>query len=224
MRSADTSDPKHDGTLEFVLLRSEELQERLLELLSEADFDDCPRSLACYSMGSVAIEHAASLRYLMTLTLPNSAAGLLRLQFEALTRAMWLLYAASDASVEKLAAPLSPESERAAKNLPSAREMIDDIGRCVPECAPAAAHLMLVRFKDMSWHAMNSFVHGGIHPLRRHAEGFPVDLATTIVRNSNGLLTMTGMALAVLTGDQRITESMSRIQPEFADCLPDLLK
>jgi len=102
--------------------------------------------------------------------------------------------------------------------------MIEQIGKRVGTSAPAAAHQMLVQFKGVSWHAMNSFVHGGIHPLRRHAEGFPVALALQVLRNSNGLLTMTGMALAVLTGDEAITKPMSRIQPEFADCLPELLK
>jgi hypothetical protein len=148
----------------------------------------------------------------------------MRLQFEALTRAMWLQYAASDLAIEKLSAPLTIESEKAAKNLPSASEMIEEIGKRAGISVPAAAHQMLANFKNVSWHAMNSFVHGGIHPLRRQAEGFPVHLALQVLRNSNGLLTMTGMAMAVLTMDEAVTKPMSKIQPEFADCLPDLLK
>lgn len=70
---------------------------------------------------------------------------------------------------------------------------------------------------------MNSFVHGGIHPLRRSAEGFPVHLVLQVLRNTNALATMTGMALAILTGDEAIAKPMGKIQPEFADCLPDLL-
>jgi hypothetical protein len=35
---------------------------------------------------------------------------------------------------------------------------------------------------------------------------------------------MTGMTMAVLTGDEAIVKPMSKIQPAFADCLPDLLK
>lgn len=89
---------------------------------------------------------------------------------------------------------------------------------------PAAAHQMLAHFKDVSWHSLNSFVHGGIHPLRRQSEGFPVHLALQILRNSNGLLTMTAMALAVLTWDEAVAKPMRKIQPAFADCLPDLLK
>lgn len=137
---------------------------------------------------------------------------------------MWLQYAASDLAIGKLTALLTPESELAAKNLPSASEMIDQIGKRVGPSVPAAAHQILAHFKDVSWHAMNSFVHGGIHPLRRQSEGFPVHLALQILRSSNDLLTITGMALAVLTWDEAIAKSMSKIQPEFADCLPDLLK
>ena len=83
---------------------------------------------------------------------------------------------------------------------------------------------MLVRFKDVSWHAMNSFVYGGIHSLRRQTEGFPVPLALQILCSSNGLSTMTAMTLAILTGDEAITKPMSQIQREFADCLPELVK
>lgn len=213
-----------ENPFEVLLRRSDELHEALLHLLDGAEFDPSPRGEAAFGMCSVALEHGLSLRALMAMGLPTSAVGLMRLQFEALARAMWLQYAASDLAIEKLTAPLTPESELAAKNLPSASEMIDQIGKRVGPSVPAAAHQMLAHFKDVSWHAMNSFVHGGIHPLRRQAEGFPNHLALQILRNSNGLLTMTGMALAVLTGDEAVAKPMSKIQPAFADCLPELLK
>lgn len=207
-----------------MLRRSDELHEALLRYLDNAEFDSSPKAKVSFGMCSVALEHATSLRALMAMGLATSATGLIRLQFEALTRGMWLLYAASDAAISKLVAPLTIESEHAAKNLPSASEMIEQIGKCVGTSAPAAAHQMLLRFKDVSWHAMNSFVHGGIHPLRRQAEGFPIPLALQILCNSNGLSTMTAMTLAILTGDEAITKPMSRIQREFADCLPELVK
>ncbi|NUZ07891.1 hypothetical protein HQN59_19175 [Schlegelella sp. ID0723] len=207
-----------------MLRRSDELQESLSALLEHAGFDDSPRGEAAVSMCLVALEHAAGLRALMALGLGTSAVSLMRLQFEALTRAMWLIYAASDQAIAKLLAPLTPDSERAAKSLPSVSEMIEQMGRRVGRGVPSAAHEMLVQFKDVSWHAMNSFVHGGIHPLRRSADGFPVDLALQVLRNANGLTTMTGMALAILTGDEAVSKPMSKIQPEFADCLPELRK
>jgi hypothetical protein len=213
-----------DDPLDAVLRRSDELHEALLRLFDGAEFDSSPRAAAAVGMCSIGLEHGLGLRALMALRLPTAAVGLMRLQFEALTRAMWLQYAASELVIDKLSKPLTPESEQAAKNLDSASEMIEAIGKRVGLNVPAAAHQMLVHFKDVSWVALNSFVHGGIHPLRRQHEGFPVHLALQIVRNSNGLLTMTAMALALLTGDEAVTKPMSRIQPAFKDCLPDLLR
>lgn len=210
--------------LEHMLQRSDALHERLDALLGDAEFDGSPRGEATLGMCLVAMEHAIALRALMALRLPTSAVSLMRLQFEALTRAMWLLYAASEAAIDKLMDPLTPASEQAAKNLPGASEMIDLIGKRVGQGVPPAAHQMLSHFKDVSWHAMNSFVHGGIHPLRRSADGFPVHLALQVLRNSNGLTIMTGMTMAVLTGDEAVVKPMSKIQPAFADCLPDLLR
>lgn len=213
-----------DDPLEQMLQRSDALHARLDALLGDAEFDGSPRGEAALGMCMVAMEHAIALRTLMALRLPTSAVSLMRLQFEALTRAMWLLYAASDTAIDKLLAPLTLQSEQAAKNLPGASEMIEQIGRRAGQGVPPAAHQMLSHFKDVSWHAMNSFVHGGIHPLRRNAEGFPVHLALQVLRNSNGLSTMTGMTMAVLTGDEAVAKPLSKIQPAFADCLPALLK
>lgn len=217
-------DQNYPDPLEQMLLRSDALHERLNELLDESAFDGSARGEAALGMCLVAMEHGTALRALMALGLPASAVSLMRLQFEALTRSMWLIYAASDAAIEKLSAPLTLEAEQAAKNLPSAKEMIEQIGKRVGQGVPAAAHGMLTQFKDVSWNAMNSFVHGGIHPLRRSADGFPVHLALQVLRNSNGLSTMTGMTMTILTGDEAIATPMSKIQPAFADCLPDLLK
>lgn len=213
-----------DGALERMLMRSDELATVLSSILEDAAFDGSPRGEVAWGMCIVALEHGAALRALMALGLGTSSVSLMRLQFEALTRAMWLIYAASDQAIDTLQAPLTVENEQAAKRLPGAGEMIDQIGRRVGDRAPAAAHQMLVRFKDVSWHAMNSFVHGGIHPLRRSSEGFPVPLALQVLRNSNGLTTMIGMTLALLTGEEAVIRRMSKIQPAFADCLPDLLR
>ena len=210
--------------LERILGRSNELQEALMSPLSDAAFDASPRAEASLGLCAVAMEHAMGVRVLMAGGLATSAVGMMRLQFEALTRSMWLLYAANEAAISKMLAPLSPESEHSAKSLPSLSEMIEAIGKRVGMQAPAVAYQQLMHFKDVSWHAMNSYVHGGIHPLRRSADGFPVALASNILRNSNGLMTMTGMVLAVLTGDEAVTKPMSRIQADFADCLPELLR
>jgi hypothetical protein len=120
-------------------------------------------------------------------------------------------------------APLSSESEQAAKSLPTANAMIDDIGKVAGTSAPTRAHQMLVHFRDVQMKALNSFVHAGIHPLRRYAEGYPMQLILQVLESSNALTTMAGMTLAILTLDEAVTLPMSRIQREFEDCLPTLL-
>ncbi|MGD3726020.1 hypothetical protein QT597_11695 [Xanthomonas citri pv. citri] len=207
------------------LARSDQMHERILELLGKEGFHGAPRSQVATGMCFVAMEHAQGLRSLIALALANSAVGLMRIQFEALMRAAWLLYAAPEATIVKLLSPLTLDSEKAAKNLPGVNEMLEGLRKSIGgpgEGIPASAYEMLAHFKDVTWSAMNSFVHGGIHPLRRFEEGFPLPLALQILRNSNGLVTMTGMLLAVLTGNSLIASAMSRIQPDFSDCLPDL--
>ncbi len=206
-----------------ILSRSDELHETVLARLDEAAFDLSPRGQSSLGMCSVSLEHWLSLRILISSGCPTSAVSLMRLQFEALTRAMWLLYAANESEIAKLTAELTMDSEQAAKNLPAVNAMIDDIGKRVGSSAPAAAHQMLAHFKDVQLKALNSFVHGGIHSLRRHSDGFPLPLILQIVRSSNGLSTMTAMTLAILSADVPIAKTMSRIQRDFADCLPPLV-
>ena len=40
---------------------------------------------------------------------------------------------------------------------------------------------MLTRFKDVQLKALNSFVHGGIHSLRRHGDGTPLTAVLVIL-------------------------------------------
>ncbi|MGW8274756.1 DUF6988 family protein [Xanthomonas axonopodis] len=208
-----------------MLARSQQMHGHILELLSGVGFHGAPRSRVAAGMCMVALEHAEGLRSLIALALANSAVGLLRIQFEALLRAAWLLYAAPEPTIAKLLLSLTLDSEKAAKNLPGVSEMLEALrkGTGNPgEGMPTGAYEMFAHFKDVTWSAMNSFVHGGIHPLRRLEEGFPLPLALQTLRNSNGLVTMTGMLLAVLTGSSLIASVMSRVQPDFSDCLPDL--
>ena len=105
--------------LEVMLRRSDELHEALLHLLDGAEFDPSPRGEAAFSMCSVALEHGLSLRALMAMGLATSAVGLMRLQFEALTRAMWLQYAANDLAIVIFTDPAT--TEMVASSTPASR-------------------------------------------------------------------------------------------------------
>ncbi|WP_437438175.1 DUF6988 family protein [Microbulbifer thermotolerans] len=58
-------------------------------------------------MCSIAFEHAESAKMLISGGNLTSATGLVRLQYEALVRAMWLLYGAPDSAVSKLTSELT---------------------------------------------------------------------------------------------------------------------
>ena len=66
--------------------------------------------MASKVMCSIAFEHAESAKILISAGNLTSATGLVRLQYEALVRAMWLLYAASDTAVSKLTSDLTQET------------------------------------------------------------------------------------------------------------------
>lgn len=205
------------------LARAHELDEALM-LAIHADhfraYDDSARIAASVSAARVALEHGRALRVLVADGLPTAALSLMRLQHEALTRALWLLYAADDTAISKLTAPLTKEAELAASKLPMMADMIKQLGT---KPAAAKALIGLLAFKDNNASALNSYVHGGIHALQRQAQGYPAPLIVGALRNCNGLMVMAAMMLAILTGRQPLVHSVSQLQATFADDLPPAL-
>jgi len=209
--------------LDRALARAEELDEALMRAIDAAHFrpyDASDRISASVSAASVALEHGRALRVLVADGLPTAALSLMRLQHEALTRALWLLYAADDPAISKLSAPLSKEAESAAGKLPMLADMLKQLAS-----KPAAAQAVtgLLAFKDNNAAALNSFVHGGIHALQRQAQGYPVPLIVGALRNCNGLMVMAAMMLAVLTGRQPLVHAVSQLKATFAYELPPVL-
>lgn len=180
-----------------------------------------PRVAACGHACELSVEHAHAVRTLFGTNTPNSACAMLRTQYEALLRGAWAMYAATDAQVEKLLQPLGPESEQAAKNLPGAAEMLSRLERQM-DAAPGLVGVVvpLRQIYDASWRAMNSFVHGGIHPMNRAESGFPDPLATQILRNSNGIMHLSFRLLARLGPSADIARAVDQAYLDFQDCLP----
>jgi len=133
---------------------------------------------------------------------------------------VWILYAATDLQVEQLTAPLSLDAETSARKMPMFSKMLEE----VVQKAPPQASRMLRHFKDVNWHAMNSYVHSGIHPIRRHAEGYPTQLVHGVIRSSNGLSMMTLMAGKILTGDSGGGGAVRAMQEKYHAVLPDLVE
>lgn len=203
--------------LEPLLSQSAEFEGKLQRFFDEPPtLEGAPPRIRLAAVAStLSIEHAFMVRAAFELGAPSSAAALLRLQYEALLRAAWSLYAASDLQVGKLSSELSLEAELAAKNLPGLKDMLES----VKKGAPAGLSAPLEEFYVNSRHALNSFVHTGIHALRRHQDGFPEPLAVQLIQMSNGLLHFAYRMLASFSGQAKMN-AVTRIYVEFADCLP----
>ena len=202
--------------LERALDESDALAGELLALVDLPLCDDSARvdvaDIAC----SLAFEHWHAVRLLLRCSLLPSALVVHRCQFEAILRSVWLIHAASDSDVIKLTANLDLESEQSAKNISQAQHMMEALAKSGPENAYAA----LARFKDNSWKALNSYAHAGIHPLRRHAEGYPEALAHSVLCNANGLAVMSGMQAVVLGGAQPLQRQVLDLAGKHPSCMP----
>ena len=212
----ETAEP---ARFDILLERSEAFEEAIVACFSEAGFvpavADQQHELVATAC-TLCIEHARVLRAAFAVAAPNSGSAVLRLQYEALLRAAWLLYAASPTHVDKLGRTLDLEAEQAAKNLPGYLEMLD----AVVKKAPQGLSAPIAEFNQYSRHALNSFVHSGIHPLRRAREGYPVEVAATVVRFSNGLMHFAYRMLASLSGSQRRMDRVTHLYKDFTDCVP----
>lgn len=205
--------------LDPIFEESDNFAEKFLSLVELPLLNGLPRTTVSDTACSLSLEHWHAIRALLSAKLLPSALVVHRAQFESIVRSIWLTYAASDLHVEKLTAELNLESEQAAKNMPQVLDMLNDIAKQ----GPPQAHAALVRFKDNSWKALNSYAHAGIHPLRRHQEGYPISLLHNVLRNANGLAVLAGMQAAVLSGQQPLQKELLALAAQYPACMPSML-
>ena len=203
-------------SIEKLLDRSVDLANDLGAFLVLTPADTSPRVTSSRNLCGVSFEHAESVRVLIATGNFTSSLGVLRMQYEALVKSVWALYSASDAHIGKLKAELNNETAASSDNLPSLADMLNQLGGK----APPQAIGPLLEFKQYSWRPLSSYVHGGIHAITRHSEGYPQQLLDQALRSSNGLLMMAGMLLVILSGDPIHSGKISSIQRRIADCCP----
>lgn len=203
--------------IENLVTHSVALEKQLSKLPSLPLKDDSDRYKSSKIMCAIYFEHAESVKMLIASRNFTSSLSLVRLQYESLVRAIWLFYAATDASVSKLMSQLTTESSNKANKIPMLSEMLNNLEGKVPKQVLD----MLLEFKEYSWKPLSSFVHGGIHAINRHSKGYPVPLLCQLLRASNGVLLMAGMLLIILHDDHKQQGRILKIQNEFADCLPE---
>lgn len=195
---------------------TDELAAKLLAVVAVPTYDDSPRITTSDVARSLSLEHWRSVRLLLRSGLLPSAVVVHRAQFEATVRSIWLLYAASDGLVTKIGATLSQQAEQAAKNMPLTSAMMEQLAKK----ALPPAYDALLRFKANSWGALNSYAHAGIHPIRRHGEGYPVGLLEGVLSNANGLAVLACMQAAILSGQQPLQARLLALAAEYPTCMP----
>lgn len=176
------------------------------------------RFITAFQSGLLSLEHAISALLLFEQGLFSSAIALTRPQFESLVRGIWLLHAASENWVTKLSQPLTLESAKRANESEGLAEMLKQL-EANPE-APAGIVAQLREYKEVTWKAMNSYAHGGLHPLSRTVTGYPLQIIYDVIRNANAVVALTAQLLAILSGIPENMEPVRQMHKDFMDILP----
>jgi hypothetical protein len=128
------------------------------------------------------------------------------------------MYAASDTWIEKLSRPLTAETAEATKDALMLAEMLKALRSS--QSTPQALLSQLEACRDVMWKALNSYNHGGFHPLARCQTGYPLQLSYDVLRNSNAMVALASQLAAIVTGDGRNMLPVRALHTDFADCLP----
>jgi len=204
--------------LERLIERSFELHETVYSHVEDLGPPAGSRADIASDAGVLALEHGTAVLELIDSGKPSSAFALMRPQFESLVRGMWLGYAASDSWVDKLSQPLTLAAQKQANEGPMLAEMLKQLD-AAPE-APAHIVGQLKDYRDVAWKALNSFNHGGIHPLTRTVTGYTPKLVYDSLRNSNAVFALTTQLVTIMTGDPKKMDAVRRLHVDFIDCLP----
>jgi hypothetical protein len=65
---------------------------------------------------------------------------------------------------------------------------------------------------------LNSFTHGGSHPLSKYVTGYRPKLVFDTLCNSNGIYMMAAQLICILTGNPENQARWRKLIDEFSDC------
>ena len=203
--------------LDQLLHRSSLLMQNMWEVLGHPIGGDSGRVILTAEYAVLSLEHCAGVRCLLESGNMSSAPILLRCQFESLIRSVWIGYCAPQENLGTLGAAIDGGPDQKNASLPNASKMLDQLEQ-VPEVDNVV--LSLREFQSSSWKPLNSYVHAGDHPLWRQANGYPIELAVGVLRQSNGLALLAAMQMAILTGVPGLQRAVLELDGRFRDCLP----
>lgn len=167
--------------------------------------------------GWLSIEHGIAAQALIAANLASPGITLIRTQFEALVRGIWLMYAASDDWVEKLGKPLTIETAASGNDAPMLAKMLKHLH--ASERTPPALLDQLQSCRSTVWEALNSYAHGGLHPLANSATGYPLPLCRDVLLNSNALTALAAQLCIIVSGKPHRMATLRALHENYRDVL-----
>ena len=172
--SSDSADD-----LSALLTRSAEFYRALHAVLGDTLDVDSRRDLLTQGSCSVALEHGRCIAMLVDMDNVASAIVLLRAQFEAIARALWLHGVATDEWIERYfeAVKANPLKD------PNLSKQVHEMLPALANSRHAPAARMLNTLKDAAWGPLNSYVHSGMQAIVHTHVEVPTGYAIQVLRN-----------------------------------------
>lgn len=179
---------------------SEQLIQWLDSNIDGLDIPSNDRTRLAAGCLDMALEHQKSIVLLTANSLFGSAASLVRLEFEAYIRGVWLLYCASELEIEKF------KKDKLEKKL---GQLIEDIEKHEAFNVGTLSHV-----KNTSLAAMNSFTHSGLYQVVRRnktnkiAPNYADEELVDALETANSIGILTGIAIADMARNEKIARAV----------------
>ena len=207
-----------DQRLQSMIDMSFKLNDEIALLVGDAKAPVGRRAVLATAMCTVAIDHGSGQRLLVMTDHVVTALALVRVQFEALIRATWMLHGATDEWLERFTTPKAPEDNDETVMGPPVQSML----KAIDTSAPPFVGKMLREFKNATWKPMNSFVHGGVHAVVNALVDTPPDKLVSLLRNANGMSFLAAQILVIASNDPSLAGRIRSIQMANVGALPPL--
>ncbi|MFN0103669.1 MAG: DUF6988 family protein [Bryobacteraceae bacterium] len=195
--------------LQDLLTEVECINLRISQFL-EGEYKDDRRLTLTLAYLNLSLDHHGSIILLMRNERHSSAMALVRVLFEAMIRAYWVVKCASDAQVDKVA-------EKDSFQFPN----MDALTKAVDQACSDPQGTPLTFFQQAqvdAWKPMNSYTHSGLLQLARQFSGslkieanYPEGDLISGVNAATGAILLLGHLLATLTGRQTEAEKLEEL-------------
>lgn len=200
--------------LSRMLIACEALDVDVYSLLESGWKISSQRHVICMAYCKAAVVHAISQRVLMEEGLHGTALSLVRLHFETVVRAAWVLHGAKDDWLLKFSAPISPGDLSEPQMGPPIPAMLDAVAGIAPEAA------FELRRLNETVKVMHSFVHGGAHLVVHALKGYPPEKLVAVLQNRNLLLLMLSNVIVVASQKPALRSAVRGLMDRHGGCMP----